>query len=380
MKLPNMSSFNYKISFCIVCMNRLHQLKETLNVNILDNYDYEPLEFVLLDYNSTDGLEEWIKENFDHHITTGRLVYYKTNKPQTWNPSHSKNVAFKLATGEIVCNIWADYIAGKGFAKYINEQFKQDSGIVLTPIDFFRTKKNYFPARDVFGKVAVKKADFLRINGFDERMDRHGFEDYDFVNRLEMAGVKRQLIEDFNFLKFLHHGDEERFNLDVSRLFRMYLMYISHSESELFLLYSDFSFDSGILVNNSRFDSDNYLFAYKKRSHHFPFSLTKSGWNYGSWEKAGDAFRLNYKNKKDVLVAEISRKEQDSADLKHEKGPIFHVADKKIINDIFLFKHYYSTRHIMELNLNNKVTIANTGYFGTDTVFKNFNYSVGINI
>src|SRR6187402_755906 len=118
-----MKLINYKISFCIVCMNRLHQLKETLKANIIDNEDYEQLEFILLDYNSKDGLEVWVKENFYDFIATGRLIYYRTDLPQNWDPSHSKNVAFKLASGEIICNLWADYFAGAGFASYINEQF-----------------------------------------------------------------------------------------------------------------------------------------------------------------------------------------------------------------------------------------------------------------
>ena len=52
----------YKISFATVCMNRLHHIRQTLPKNIADNSDYENVEFILLDYNSSDGLEEWVKE------------------------------------------------------------------------------------------------------------------------------------------------------------------------------------------------------------------------------------------------------------------------------------------------------------------------------
>jgi len=47
---------HFKISFCIVCMNRLHQLSQTLLQNIRDNEDYSELEFIVLDYNSNDGM------------------------------------------------------------------------------------------------------------------------------------------------------------------------------------------------------------------------------------------------------------------------------------------------------------------------------------
>lgn len=48
-----------QISFCITCMNRLKHLQETLEKNILDNFLVDEVEFVVLDYNSQDGLEEW---------------------------------------------------------------------------------------------------------------------------------------------------------------------------------------------------------------------------------------------------------------------------------------------------------------------------------
>ena len=50
-----------KISFCTVCMNRLQYLMQTLPVNIAGNIDYPNLEFVVLNYNSKDDMENWIR-------------------------------------------------------------------------------------------------------------------------------------------------------------------------------------------------------------------------------------------------------------------------------------------------------------------------------
>ena len=186
-----MSSSNHKISICTVCMNRLHQLEQTLIKNIEDNNSYNEVEFVVLDYNSQDGMEEWVKQNLSSYINTGKLVYYKTTEPQKWSPSHSKNLAFKLATGDIICNIWSDYFTGKDFAEFVNRSYQNDPNIVMTPIDFHKTKPGYHPPGDVLGKVCVRKTDFLKVHGFDERMDRHGFEDYDFVNRLDALSCNK---------------------------------------------------------------------------------------------------------------------------------------------------------------------------------------------
>ena len=53
-----------QISFCITCMNRLKHLKN-FEKNILDNFLVDEVEFVVLDYNSQDGLEEWIAQSYD---------------------------------------------------------------------------------------------------------------------------------------------------------------------------------------------------------------------------------------------------------------------------------------------------------------------------
>jgi len=84
-----------RISFCTVCMNLLHHLKETLPQNLIDSENYEHLEFVLRDYNSDDGLVDYIKKNFSTYLLTGRLLYFRTLSPQNLNRSHSRNLAFQ---------------------------------------------------------------------------------------------------------------------------------------------------------------------------------------------------------------------------------------------------------------------------------------------
>ena len=200
----------FKISFCIVSMNRLHHLKKTLMSNIQDNEDYKNLEFVVLNYNSKDKMDEWIKENVSKYIESGKLTYYHTFDPTEFNHSHAKNMAFKLAKGDILCSINADHFSGKNFANYVNRQFNLHKEIVLTTIDYDKKKKNYFPPQDILGKVCVKKRDFINVNGFDESMTNYGFEDYDFINRLELNKVKRKLITNLAYMNFISHSHNEK--------------------------------------------------------------------------------------------------------------------------------------------------------------------------
>ena len=58
-------------------MNRLSDLKNTLPRNIEDNKEYDNAEFIVLDYNSTENVEGWIKRKMMHHIKSGKLKAIK---------------------------------------------------------------------------------------------------------------------------------------------------------------------------------------------------------------------------------------------------------------------------------------------------------------
>src|SRR5688572_15135597 len=112
-----------RISLCTTCMGRLHHLKETLPRNLEDNKDCPELEFVVLDYNSPDSTGAWLHETYPDLIHSGRLKYFRTTEPKYFHMAHSKHVAHRLATGDIVCNVDADNFTGPGFASKLAEMF-----------------------------------------------------------------------------------------------------------------------------------------------------------------------------------------------------------------------------------------------------------------
>jgi GT2 family glycosyltransferase len=362
-----MADQKFHISFCIVCMNRLHQLKQTLLKNIEDNSDYENLEFILLDYNSQDGMADWVKDNFSEYIQTGRLIYYHTPEPQSFSHSHSKNIAFKLAQGNIVCNINADHYTGSGYANYINEQFKTDSNIVLTTIDYHRTQKGYSPSKDVFGKVCVKKSDFLRIHGFDESMKGYGFEDYDFVNRLEMMGVRREFIKDPSFLKFIAHPEEERYTLDEGRLNRVYINYQTPASSEIIFLFNDQTFQRGIVMDCSAINAIDYRYSYHPREQRFEYTISDPGLINGTWKEengilyfktiSGDQTHYNLKN--ELLSNDIN------------SLFFYRITDMESIQGLMIFNYFFDNRAIMEKSLAEKKVRVNENGFGCALIYRN---------
>jgi len=187
-------------------MNRLAYLSQTLPVNIAENSGYSGLEFVVLNYNSKDGMDDWINSNMSPHIESGLLKYYKTNEPECFNIAHSKNMAGKLATGDIICNVDADNFAGPGYVHWVAEVFEQNGPDTVITCH----RKDAIPYRDQGGKLCFTKSLFSAINGYDESLIGYGMDDVELANRLENAGGKRVFIEDEKFLRFIGHSDLER--------------------------------------------------------------------------------------------------------------------------------------------------------------------------
>lgn len=175
----------YSISFCTTCMGRLYNLKETLPKNIESNSDYENLEFVVLDYNSNDGLGDWVKNNMMNHIESGRLSYYRTIEPINFSMSHSRNIAFKVARGEIVNNLDADNFTfndnetGESWASYLNRLANQCDQKVI----FAKGK------RSMHGRIGFYKNEFIDLlGGYDEQLFGYGHDDHDLVKRAWALG------------------------------------------------------------------------------------------------------------------------------------------------------------------------------------------------
>lgn len=196
-------------------MGRLHHLVETLPKNICWNLDYSNLEFVILDYNSPDGLGDWIKKYMINSINSGIVVYYKYFDSPYFRYSHSRNLLLRLASGNIVCNLDADNYTGKGFAGYIERKLRK--------IDFIAgpiiTSNNISPrsldgiTMGCFGRIAIRKDLVLSIGGYNEELEYWGFEDRDLYMRLRALKFKSDSI-DPQFLFSIPHTDEERgFNL-----------------------------------------------------------------------------------------------------------------------------------------------------------------------
>jgi hypothetical protein len=186
------------ISFCTTCMGRLEYLKQTLPENIEVASKFDNIEFVLLDYNSNDGLEEWVADNMMRHIESGLLAYYRNDEPEHFDMSHAKNMSHRLASKEIVCNLDADNKISEEFVRQLRFEFANDKNCILKPNSNLKGNA---------GRIAISKENFMFLRGYDESAVGWGNEDQDFFNKADIWGIKPVRVNDAYSIP---HSDKER--------------------------------------------------------------------------------------------------------------------------------------------------------------------------
>ncbi len=192
-----------KVSFCTTCMNRLFHLKKTFLRNIQDNMRYGDVEFVLVNYNSQDDLDNWARKNLKPYIDRGIVNYYRTDIPEIFHASKAKNLAHKVATGEIVVNLDGDNYTGKDFAFYVNYKMSQLGDKALLQFK----KAPYWGTE---GRIAIAKQYFMELGGYDEDLAAIGHEDHDFMDRAKAYGMVYENIQIENFLHYLSNTTKEK--------------------------------------------------------------------------------------------------------------------------------------------------------------------------
>ena len=164
-------------------MDRLHHLRQTLPRNIQNSSSHSDVEFVLLDYGGKDGVESWAKEELSSHIADGRVVFCMTETaPDHFFASHAKNIAHKVASGDILCNLDSDILIPKGFCEYLDSIFSINPKLIIA-----------FDSDDPYGNhgcagiVAARKEHFYSVNGYDESIRMGwGYDDMNFQFRCRM--------------------------------------------------------------------------------------------------------------------------------------------------------------------------------------------------
>lgn len=344
-----------KISFCTVAMNRIHHVQSTLIKNMNDNAgNTGEVEFVLLDYNSTDGLEHWIKNNCTKYIETGILKYYKTAHPKYFDRSHSRNMAFKLATGDIICNVDADNFLGEDFAGYVREEFTKDSNIFITANN---------RQKDTIGRVCVKKNDFYKVKGYNEEFEGYGFEDFEFYERLKNQNLKPVSFSQEKFLNVINHSDDERLANDFKSLniWKLFISYIKPTCSELMFLYKNKKIEIGVLIDEV-IEGVNIFGAIDKNK-----TSSLGDWAEGGWKQDNNKFIFSMAGSIETSTSVLNK------DTFSYQNKLFHeVTDGALIGEIQYLSSGIKNRNKLNSSRVNPGIIINQNGFGQGNVSENF--------
>ena len=174
------------LSFCITCKNRLHQIRQTLRKNLDDNILHSNhIEFILVDFAGTDGLREWVLENFQAELISGYLKYYYTEELPLWHASIAKNTAHLCTSGEILVNLDCDNFTGPWGGMFVLCAFKRHGNRIIF---------HQFSRKDgedgSFGRIAISGNYFRLLGGYDETFEPMGREDSDLIKRFDRYGLK----------------------------------------------------------------------------------------------------------------------------------------------------------------------------------------------
>jgi glycosyltransferase involved in cell wall biosynthesis len=158
-------------------MNRTHQLKLTLphNIKLLPN-----VEFVMVNYNSSDDLDEYIKT-----IKCSNLTYVKTTTPKLYSMSKSRNMGFLAASNDIIASIDAD--------NYLGTSDDEPLDIIINKMANQQDNDKCFFGKGLrltHGQLAFHKSSFNNIlGGYDNKFgERYGLEEKDLMLRAFEAG------------------------------------------------------------------------------------------------------------------------------------------------------------------------------------------------
>jgi predicted glycosyltransferase involved in capsule biosynthesis len=220
-----------KVSFCITCMNRFHQITQTLPVNLSDNLpDKTDIEFILVDFGSKDGLKEWVLSNYKEELHSGYLQYLYTESLVTWHASIAKNTAHYFSNGEVVVNLDCDNYTGRRGGAFVMEQFDKFGNTLLLHqfSGVFRDGS--------CGRIGMRKEFFLKIGGYDESFLPMGYQDLDILKRLHMFVMNYESVKDSRYNNAIRNSKKDSLKNTASgmsyRKMNMHNFFLSKGNAE----------------------------------------------------------------------------------------------------------------------------------------------------
>ncbi len=194
-----------KLSLCTVVMNRFDHLVVTLENNLRVARQFNgQVDINVLDYNSTDGLEDYLfnQDWFVQGVKDGLLHYYKNFTAGYYHRTLPKNAIHNLAKGEYLINVDADNYVGPSFLTYCIAVAENEKNFFLRP--------TLPSAKGSLGRIMVHRDDFKTLGGYNLKISNYGYEDTEFSLRLRKLGIRKINTPPHLCQDTIDHGDHER--------------------------------------------------------------------------------------------------------------------------------------------------------------------------
>lgn len=133
------------------------------------------MEIVLIDYKSTDGLSEWIWNNFEKYIVQKKLIFFEVKNDVLWNVSKAKNLAHSLSSKKYLFNLDADnFISQKDI-----DEIKKASAHEISCHQFSVSWPD-----GSYGRIGIAKNLFVELGGYDKSFLAMGGQNVDLLRRI----------------------------------------------------------------------------------------------------------------------------------------------------------------------------------------------------
>jgi len=178
---------NPTISVVVACMDRTENLITNLEACLIIP---QIKEIIVLDYGSKNELSK----ELPNHIKS-KIKLYRINATH-WHLTKAYNIAIQLSSCDIIVKLDADYLLDKKF--FINHHIK--------PNEYISGFDRY---DSLSGFLMLYKNDFIKINGYNERIITYGYDDDDINQRLKKHNITYKRL-DRSMIKHLPHDKNNK--------------------------------------------------------------------------------------------------------------------------------------------------------------------------
>jgi len=177
------------ISLCTPVMDRTGDLRKCLPSRIIAANNSPPVELVILNYNSHDDLDDYIKsviksKPFKRKGLFGKksfITYRKYTGRDYYHLAHAWNLALKSSKGDYILILGADTIIHEDFVSFVRKAIE----------------KHHYPWMSIGrqnGIILCERQLFMDVGGYDEQFEYYGSEDKDLIRRLKRHKLNRGII------------------------------------------------------------------------------------------------------------------------------------------------------------------------------------------